>query len=197
MAKPVIPQGFVLDESPQKNQQVNYQENFGLPAGFQLDDESQSSESKMSMGEAAFITATNPLGFGDEIKAGISAGVAKLFGGQATQNIDIGDLYREARTFERAKLDKARQDYPSMTGIIEAPSDLKRGAAKGLEEVGLGIYQTAADFGVDFSGAKAILSKIRPDLKNEIESLTPQDISSILGEKAAQNSKATVQSWFL
>jgi len=193
MAKPVIPQGFVLDKSPQENQQVNYKENFGLPAGFQLDDESQSSEPKMSMGEAAFTTATNPLGFGDEIKAGISAGVAKLFGGQATQNIDIGDLYREARTTERAKLDKARQDYPSMTGIIEAPSDLKRGAAKGLEEVGLGIYQTAADFGVDFSGAKAILSKIRPDLKNEIESLTPQDISSILGEKAAQDSKATEQ----
>ena len=46
---------------------------------------------KMSMGEAAFTTATNPLGFGDEIKAGISAGVAKLFGGAATQDIDIGD----------------------------------------------------------------------------------------------------------
>jgi hypothetical protein len=147
----------------------------------------------MSMGEAAFTTATNPFGFGDEIKAGISAGVAKLFGGQATQNIDIGDLYREARTSERAKLEKARQDYPSMTGIIETPSNLKRGAIKGLEEVGLGIYQTAADFGADFSGAKAILSKIRPDLKNEIENLTSQDISGILGEKAAQDSKATEQ----
>ena len=148
---------------------------------------------KMLMGEAAFTTATNPLGFGDEIKAGIAAGVAKLFGGQATQNIDIGDLYREARTSERAKLEKARQDYPSMTGMIETPSNLKRGAIKGLEEVGLGIYQTAADFGADFSGAKAILSKIRPDLKNEIENLTSQDISGILGEKAAQDSKATEQ----
>jgi hypothetical protein len=151
------------------------------------------SQPEMSMGEAAFTTATNPLGFGDEIKAGISAGVAKLFGGAATQDIDIGDLYREARTSERAKLDKARQDYPSMTGMIETPSNLARGAVKGLEEVGSGMYQTAADFGADFSGAKAILSKIRPDLKNEIESLTPQDISSILGEKAAQDSKATEQ----
>jgi hypothetical protein len=77
--------------------------------------------------------------------------------------------------------------------MIETPSNLARGAVKGLEEVGSGIYQTAADFGADFSGAKAILSKIRPDLKNEIESLTPQDISSILGEKAAQDSKATEQ----
>ena len=189
MAKPVIPQGFVLDEQPQEIQQGN----FGLPAGFQLDDNSQPSESKMSMGEAAFTTATNPLGFGDEIKAGIAAGVAKLFGGAATQNIDIGDLYREARTSERVKLEKARQDYPSMTGMIETPSNLKRGAIKGLEEVGSGIYQTAADFGADFSGAKKILSAIRPDLKNEIESLTSQDISSILGEKAAQDSKATEQ----
>jgi hypothetical protein len=151
------------------------------------------SQPKMSMGEAAFTTATNPLGFGDEIKAGIAAGVAKLFGGAATQNIDIGDLYREARTSERAKLEKARQDYPSMTGTIETPSNLARGAVKGLEEVGSGIYQTVADFGTDFSGAKKILSTIRPDLKNEIESLTPQDISSILGEKAAQDSKATAQ----
>ena len=91
------------------------------------------------------------------------------------------------------KLEKARQDYPSMTGMIETPSNLKRGAVKGLEEVGLGIYQTAADFGADFSGAKAILSKIRPDLKNEIENLTSQDISSILGEKATQDSRATEQ----
>ena len=154
------------------------------------------SQPEMSMVKAAFTTATNPLGLGDEIKAGIAAGVAKLFGGAATQNIDIGDLYREARTSERAKLDKARQNYPSMTSMIETPSNLARGAGKGLEEVGSGIYQTAADFGVDFSGAKAILSKIRPDLKNEIESLTPQDISSILGEKAAQDSKAREQEGF-
>ena len=155
--------------------------------------EKKSAPKSMSMAEAAFTTATNPLGFGDEIRAAISASRTKLFGGAATKNIDIGDLYREARTTERAKLDKARQNYPSMTGIIEAPSNLARGAVKGLEEVGSGIYQTAANFGADFSGAKKILSAIRPDLKNEIESLTSQDISSILGEKAAQDSKATDQ----
>ena len=148
---------------------------------------------QMGRGEAAFITATNPLNFGDEIKAGISALTAKIMGGASTKDIDIGDLYLEARTNERTKLKQVRQDYPSMTGMIETPSNLVRGAAKGLEEVGSGIYQTAADFGADFSGAKKILSAIRPDLKNEIESLTPQDISSILGEKAAQDSKAIEQ----
>jgi len=157
MAKPVIPQGFVLDESPQENQQGNYQENFGLPAGFQLDDESQSSEPKMSMGEAAFTTATNPLGFGDEIKAGIAAGVAKLFGGQATQNIDIGDLYREARTSERAKLDKARQDRPltSFAGQIFSDVGIAGKSLKALGLTGQG-FGTAVKGGASLGGASAL-----------------------------------------
>jgi hypothetical protein len=186
-----LPDGRIVKNIPEGISKQQIEQKL-LSSGYLTGDEKWLTP-KMSMGEAAFTTATNPFGFGDEIKAGISAGVAKLFGGQATQNIDIGDLYREARTSERAKLEKARQDYPSMTGIIETPSNLKRGAIKGLEEVGLGIYQTAADFGADFSGAKAILSKIRPDLKNEIENLTSQDISGILGEKAVQDSKATEQ----
>jgi len=157
MAKPVIPQGFVLDELPQANQQGNQQGNFGLPAGFQLDDESQSSEPKMSMGEAAFTTATNPLGFGDEIKAGISAGVAKLFGGQATQNIDIGDLYREARTSERAKLDKARQDRPLTSFAGQIFSDVGV-AGKSLKTLGLAGqgFGTAVKGGASLGGASAL-----------------------------------------
>jgi hypothetical protein len=153
MAKPVIPQGFVLDESPQGNQQGN----FGLPVGFQLDDESQSSEPKMSMGEAVFTTATNPLGFGDEIKAGISAGVAKLFGGQATQNIDIGDLYREARTTERAKLDKARQDRPLTSFAGQIFSDVGV-AGKSLKALGLTgqSFGTAVKGGASLGGASAL-----------------------------------------
>jgi hypothetical protein len=153
MAKPVIPQGFVLDESPQENQQGN----FGLPAGFQLDDESQSSEPKMSMGQAAFTTATNPLGFGDEIKAGIAAGVAKLFGGQATQNIDIGDLYREARTSERAKLDKARQDRPLTSFAGQIFSDVGV-AGKSLKALGLTgqSFGTAVKGGASLGGASAL-----------------------------------------
>ncbi len=157
MAKPVIPQGFVLDKSPQENQQVNYKENFGLPVGFQLDDESQSSEPKMSMGEAAFITATNPFGFGDEIKAGIAAGVAKLFGGAATKDIDIGDLYREARTTERAKLDKARQDQPlaSFAGQVFSDVGIAGKALKATKLAGQG-FETAVKGGAILSGASAL-----------------------------------------
>ena len=153
MAKPIIPQGFVLDEQPQTNQQSN----FGLPAGFQLDDNSQPNESKMSMGEAAFTTATNPLGFGDEIKAGIAAGVAKLFGGQATQNIDIGDLYREARTSERAKLEKARQDQPLASFAGQIFSDVGV-AGKSLKTLGLAGqgFGTAVKGGAVLGGATAL-----------------------------------------
>ena len=161
MAKPVIPQGFVYDKQqkfvydkqPQENQLVN----FGLPAGFQLDDNSQPNESKMSMGEAAFITKTNPLGFGDEIKAGISAGVAKLFGGQATQNIDIGDLYREARTSERAKLEKARQDQPLASFAGQMFSDVGI-AGKSLKTLGLAGqgFGTAIKGGAVLGGTTAL-----------------------------------------
>ena len=153
MAKPIIPQGFVLDEQPQTNQQSN----FGLPAGFELDDNSQPNESKMSMGEAAFITATNPLGFGDEIKAGIAAGVAKLFGGAATQNIDIGDLYREARTSERAKLEKARQDQPLTSFAGQMFSDVGI-AGKTLKTLGLAGqgFGTAIKGGTVLGGTTAL-----------------------------------------
>ena len=153
MAKPVIPQGFVLDEQPQETQQGN----FGLPAGFELDDNSQPNESKMSMGEAVFITKTNPLGFGDEIKAGISAGVAKLFGGQATQNIDIGDLYREARTSERAKLEKARQDQPLASFAGQMFSDIGV-AGKSLKALGLAGqgFGTAVKGGAVLGGVSAL-----------------------------------------
>lgn len=104
--------------------------------------EKKNTPKPMSMGEAAFTTATNPLGFGDEIKAGIAAGVAKLFGGAATQNIDIGDLYREARTSERAKLEKARQDQPVASFAGQMFSDVgiagKALGAAGLAEQGFG-----------------------------------------------------------
>lgn len=161
MAKPVIPQGFVYDKQQKfvydKQPQENQLGNFGLPAGFQLDDNSQPNESKMSMGEAVFITKTNPLGFGDEIKAGISAGVAKLFGGQATQNIDIGDLYREARTSERAKLEKARQDQPLASFAGQMFSDVGI-AGKSLKALGLAGqgFGTAVKGGAVLGGTTAL-----------------------------------------
>lgn len=68
-----------------------------------------------------------------------------------------------------------------------------RGGVSGLEKAGLGIYQTAADLGAEFKPVKTILSKIRPDLANEIQSLTPSDISEALGrriqEKRVQSEK--------
>ena len=161
MAKPVIPQGFVYDKQQKfvydKQPQENQLGNFGLPAGFQLDDNNQPNESKMSMGEAAFTTATNPLGFGDEIKAGISAGVAKLFGGAATQNIDIGDLYREARTSERAKLEKARQDQPLASFAGQMFSDIGV-AGKSLKALGLAGqgFGTAVKGGAVLGGTTAL-----------------------------------------
>ena len=115
------------------------------------------SQPEMSMGEAALTTATNPLGFGDEIKAGIAAGVAKLFGGAATQNIDIGDLYREARTSERAKLDKARQDRPLTSFAGQMFSDVgiagKALGAAGLAEQGFG---TAVKGGAALGASSAL-----------------------------------------
>jgi hypothetical protein len=187
-----IPEGFEIVSEPSQNQASQAAPRYSdVPESFEVMQQPQ--QPQMSRGEAAFATMTNPLGFGDEIKAGLAAMAAKMFGGAVTKDIDIGDLYKEARDNERTKQTQAREQYPNMSGAIEMPSNIVRGAAKGLEETGLGIYQGAADFGADFSGAKAILSKIRPDLKNEIESLTPQDISSILGEKAAQDSKATEQ----
>ena len=153
MAKPIIPQGFVYDKQPQENQLGN----FGLPAGFELDDNSQPNESKMSMGEAAFTTATNPFGFGDEIKAGIAAGVAKLFGGAATKDIAIGDLYREARTSERAILEKARQDQPLASFAGQVFSDVgiagKTLKGLGLAEQGFG---TAVKGGAVLGGTTAL-----------------------------------------
>ena len=149
MAKPVIPQEFVLDEA--NTQQT------GLPSGFVLDEPQELSQPRMSIGEAFFTTATNPLGFGDEIKAGIAAGVAKLFGGAATQNIDIGDLYREARTSERAKLEKARQDRPLTSFAGQVFSDVGV-AGKGLKALGLTGqgFGTAVKSGSVIGGATAL-----------------------------------------
>ena len=165
MAKPVIPQGFVLDEA--NTQQT------GLPSGFVLDEPQELSQPRMSMGEAAFTTATNPLGFGDEIKAGIAAGVAKLFGGAATQNIDIGDLYREARTAERAKLEKARQERPLTSFAGQVFSDVGV-AGKGLKALGLAGqgFGTAVKGGAALGGASAL---------GETEDLTniPQTIKDV------------------
>jgi hypothetical protein len=112
-----LPEGFQVVNQPQNNQQYS-----DLPKGFQVME--QPKQPKMGRGEAAFITATNPLNFGDEIKAGIAALTAKTFGGAATKDIDIGDLYREARTSERAKLKQAQETYPIQSAAVGFASDI-------------------------------------------------------------------------
>jgi len=86
--------------------------------------------------QAAMTAATNPLNFGDEIKAGISALTAKLFGGQHTKDIDIGDLYKEARGSERNKLSQAQKQFPVQSAAIGFVSDLPFEAAA-LGKLGL------------------------------------------------------------
>jgi len=53
----------------------------------------------------------------------------------------------------------------------------------GAEDLGTGIYQAAADLGFDSSGAKKVLSMVRPDLREQIQSLTSEDISQVLADK--------------
>ena len=176
MAKPIIPQGFVLDEQPQTNQQSN----FGLPAGFELDDNSQPNESKMSMGEAAFTTATNPLGAGVKLKAAIAAGIAKTFGGAATQDIDIGDLYEEAKTAERSLLDKARQDRPLTSFAGQIFSDVGI-AGKALGAIGLAGqgFGTAVKGSAVLGGSSALGET--EDLTNIPQTLKDVATGSVVG----------------
>lgn len=129
-----LPDGRIVKNIPEGISKQQIEQKL-ISSGF-LTGEEEWLTPKMSIGEAFFTTATNPLGFGDEIKAGIAAGVAKLFGGAATQNIDIGDLYREARTSERAKLEKARQDRPLTSFAGQVFSDVGV-AGKGLKALGL------------------------------------------------------------
>jgi len=138
------------------------------------------SQPEMSMGEAAFTTATNPLGFGDEIKAGISAGVAKLFGGAATQDIDIGDLYREARTSERAKLEKARQDRPltSFAGQMFSDVGVAGKMLKGTNLAGEG-FSTVVKGGSMLGGASALGET--EDLTNIPQTLEDVAIGTAVG----------------
>lgn len=142
--------------------------------------EKKNAPKPMSMSEAAFTTATNPLGFGDEIKAGIAAGVAKIFGGAATKDIDIGDLYREARTSERAKLEKARQDRPLTSFAGQVFSDVgaagKALGATGLAGQGFG---TAVKGGALLGGTSALGET--EDLTNIPQTLEDVSTGAVVG----------------
>lgn len=91
-----------------------------------LEQKSQPAENKpkISRGEAAFTSLTNPLEFGDEIKGGIASLVAKGFGGEATKDIPLKELYKEARDAERVKQKQAFEQYPFQTIGAGLVSDL-------------------------------------------------------------------------
>lgn len=215
-SQPVISKRFVLDKEPQNNQQSN----FGLPAGFILDDD-EFSQPKMSMGEeyrsrgeeyfinnisakylpfisdkklqenirnassdpqskAFFTTATNPLGAGVRLKAAIAAGLAKTFGGAATKDIDIGDLYEEAKIAEKSLLDKARQDYPLTSFAGQVFSDVgiagKALGAAGLAGQGFG---TAVKGGALLGGTSALGET--EDLTNIPQTLKDVGTGTVVG----------------
>jgi hypothetical protein len=107
---------------------------------------------------------------------------------------DMDDSQIEAALsseFGAAPQPTAQPEEPSITQRAgRAVSGAARGAVSGLERFGLGAFQTAADLGVEFSGAKRVLGMIRPDLAQEIESFTPEDISEALGRRVAEKKRA-------
>lgn len=81
--------------------------------------------------------------------------------------------------------DKILQSTQAL-GSGNLAEDIAGGVTSGLENVGLGISQAAADLGAEFGGFKNLLAKIRPDLAKEIQSFTPEDISEALGRRVTE-----------
>lgn len=129
-----------------------------------------SKQPKISRKEAAFVAATNPLNFGPKIKAGIAAGYAKAFGGDATKDVPISDLYNEAKTTEEQKLVSAKEEYPIQSGAIGFASDIPlevAGATKlgltGAQKLGGKIYQNTVA-GAGISALNTVGSNKKDDL---------------------------------
>jgi len=123
---------------------------------------------------------TNHLGFGDEIKAGLAAMTAKMFGGAVTKDIDIGDLYKEARTNERSKLEQARKEYPvqSFAGQMFSDVGVAGKLLKGAGLAGKG-FGTAVKGGATL-GASSALGETE-DLTNIPQTLKDVAIGTVIG----------------
>jgi uncharacterized protein YeaO (DUF488 family) len=95
--------------------------------------------------QAAFTAATNPLNTSEgkyfNIKAGIAAMTAKIIGGNATKDIDIGELYKEARENQKQELAQARKQYPIQSALTGFASDIPLETAA-LAKMGLGGVST-------------------------------------------------------
>jgi len=83
----------------------------------------------------------------------------------------------------KSDLDNLRQQTNQEDSRLKT---VGKGIVSGAENLGLGIYQAVADLGADFTGAKKALSLIRPDLKEELSSMTSKDISESLAGRYRQ-----------
>lgn len=81
---------------------------------------------------AAFATATNPFGFGDELKGGVAAGTAKMLGSDEP----ITDLYKQARNTERDTTKNAQKEYPLQSLATGMMADIGP-TGKALKAAGL------------------------------------------------------------
>ena len=108
----------------------------------------------------------------------------------------IGQVQGQQPTQPTLKQQPTQEQQPSIydkaLGFTQALAegqpvkDIAGGAVSGLEDIGLGIYQAGADLGAEFQGAKKVLSLIRPDLAEEIQAFTPEDISEALGRRVTE-----------
>lgn len=111
----------------------------------------------ISRGEAALTTFTN-IPFAPRIKAGIAAGVAKTFGGKATEDESLKSLYEEGLNNELNKLNQARQQYPVQSFVTQLPSDVI--IASKLGPAGRGVTGTATTSGLQAIGETKDLTDV-------------------------------------
>ena len=102
-----------------------------------------------------------------------------MAGVQPSQQPDISNLSDE-ELFSLAE-QKPTEEGNFLSRFASGVGEFAKGAVSGVENIGLGILQTAADFGADFDGAKAILTRIRPDLAEELGQITSEDVSRSIG----------------
>lgn len=117
------------------------------------------------------------LGFADEIEAGIAAGYAKAFGGEATENSRFMDLYQQARDRIRSNNKRYRDAHP---------------AASLATEIGAGIVTARSPT----TGVYKALGKASPIVRNAVTGAIPGAVAGAgysegvtLGDVAADTMK--------
>jgi hypothetical protein len=104
--------------------------------------------------------------------------------------LNIAGINGTGSVSTQAELKEVEAEQPTLLQkTTRGFGQFAKGLASGVENVGLGILQTAADLGVDFQGARSILATLRPDLEKEIMSFTSEDISSLIGERVGEKKR--------